>query len=115
MEFIYGDRGPDFVDDGDSYVAEISIPHSHYKEGMQIWGWMDMPSTSFDFATCNPDVGQVHNYYNENYDRGANAMDLLNYPGKYIDSGDLIVNEAATINSETDGFEITLGYRHDEE
>ena len=31
---------------------------------------------TFDFATCNPDVGQEHNYYNEAYSRGANAMDL---------------------------------------
>ena len=45
--FIYGEEGPDFVDDGDSYVAEVSIPQAHFKEGMQYGGWMDMPSTTF--------------------------------------------------------------------
>ena len=108
--------GPrDFKVEGDYLVADFVIPHVPYYEGMQIWGWMDMPSASFEFNTCDPSVGDNLNYYAESYDLGTNAVDLLNYPGKYIDFGDWIVQEAVTVTDPTAEFEIELGYHYVEE
>jgi hypothetical protein len=86
-----------------------------YSEGMQLWGWIDMPSPSFEFNTCDPSVGDTVNYYNEFYDLGTNVIDLLNYPGKYIDSGDWIVEEPFVVNNADGEFELELGYKYEDE
>jgi hypothetical protein len=46
---------------------------------------------------------------------GTNSIDVLNFPGKYIDSGDWITQEAATINTVDDEFELEIGYHYVEE
>ena len=77
--------------EGDFLVADVVIPHIPMNAGMKIWGWVDMPSTSYEFSTCDPTVGDQVNYYAESYSLGTNAIDVLNYPGKYIDFGDWVV------------------------
>jgi hypothetical protein len=112
-EVLFIDDGEvDFVDAGDYYEADVTILHSLFKEGMAIWGWVDMPSATFDFSTCNPDDGEYEYYYNEQYYSGTNYENLLNYPGLRIDEGDWIVNDAAIITSPNDSFEVTLGYQY---
>jgi hypothetical protein len=82
---------------------------------MQVWAWVDMPSSSFDFNTCDPDIGDNHNFYNEYYEKGTNFLDLMNYPGKYIDYGDWIVEEPFSVESREATFDIELGYKYEEE
>lgn len=113
MLFI-GER--DFTLDGDYLVAEdVVLPQVAFREGMQVWAWVDMPSASFEFNTCTAGVGETQNYYNEFYQVGTNSIDVLNFPGKYIDSGDWVTQEPATINSVNDEFELEIGYNYVEE
>jgi hypothetical protein len=108
--------GPlDFEEDGEYLVAEVEMLHMFYQKGMKIWGWVDMPSPSFEFNTCDPGVGEQTNYYDEYYEQGTNIIDLLNFPGKYIDSGDWIVEEGATIDNPEDKFQLDIGFHYVEE
>lgn len=107
--------GPiDFREDGDNWVADVSILRSQYKEGMQIWGFADMPSTSFSFDTCSPSDGAYHSYYDEQYDQGTNYRDVLNFPGYYISEGDLVSEVSVEVTDADAEFELTLGYKHEE-
>lgn len=112
MLFI-GER--DFTLEGDYLVSDIEIPQVVFKEGMQVWAWVDMPSPSFEFNTCAAGVGQTQSYYNEYYQVGTNAIDVINFPGKYIDEGDWISQTPATITSVNDEFELEIGYHYVEE
>jgi hypothetical protein len=105
----------DFEEDGDYLVADVELPHIYYREGMKVWGWIDMPSTTFDFNTCDPGIGDQLNFYDEFYPMGTNVFDLLNYPGKYIDFGDWVSQEGATVNDSEKEFELELGYKYAEE
>ena len=42
-------------------------------------------------------LGDQVNYYAESYSLGTNAIDVLNYPGKYIDFGDWVVQTPAKL------------------
>jgi len=120
-EYATGDNEMLFVGvrnfkvEGDYLVGEATIPHVPFKEGMQVWGWIDMPSPSFEFNTCDPSVGDNVNYYNENYDLGTNAIDVLNYPGKYIDFGDWVAQTPFTVTDPTVNFELELGFHYVDE
>lgn len=105
----------DFRVEGDYLVADVVIPHIPYYEGMQIWGWVDMPSVSFEFNTCDVSVGENINYYAENYTVGTNVIDALNYPGKYIDFGDWVVQTPVTVTDPTQKFELEIGFHYQEE
>ena len=108
--------GPnDFEVEGDYLVADVVIPHIPFQEGMKIWGWIDMPSPSFEFNTCDPSVGDNLNYYAEAYDLGTNGIDVLNYPGKYIDFGDWVVQTPFTVTDPTAEFEIEVGFHYVDE
>jgi hypothetical protein len=102
----------DFRIEGDYLVADVVIPHVPFNEGMKIWGWVDMPSTSYEFSTCDPSVGDTVNYYAENYDLGTNAIDVLNYPGKYIDFGDWVVQTPAEITDPSSSFEVVVDFQY---
>jgi hypothetical protein len=104
----------DFTNQGDYLEAEVELPHTYFREGMSIWGWMDSPSSTFDFSTCDSSVGDIANYYDEYYEMGTNSMDLLNFPGKYISFGDWI-SEGTTITDPDNVFELELGYKYVEE
>lgn len=112
--------GPlDFQEDGDYYVANVTILHVHFHEGAVVWGWVDMPSATFDFASCDPTGGETYTRYSESYAEGASQTDLLNHPGLYIDPGDWVSSDPPVLgtrdevdDSATD-FEIELGYHHE--
>ena len=105
----------DFRVEGDYLVADVVIPHVPFNEGMKIWGWVDMPSPSYEFSTCDPTVGDTVNYYAEAYDLGTNAIDVLNYPGKYIDYGDWVVQTAVEITDPASNFEVIVDFQYVEE
>lgn len=113
MLFV-GER--DFEIEGEYLVArDVVIPHVPFYENMQIWGWVDMPSPSFEFNTCDPSVGDNLNYYAESYDLGTNGVDVLNYPGKYIDFGDWIVQDPFTVTDPAAEFELEVGFHYVDE
>ena len=114
-ELLFADTEVDFELNGDVYEAEVEIPHTVYAEGMAVWGWVDMPSLTYEFNTCDPTVGERQNYYNENFDLGTNFIDVLNFPGNYIDSGDWVVEEPAIITNPDEDFELTIGFNYVDE
>ena len=99
----------DFEEEDGYYVADFKLPDVYFQEGMQVWGWVDMPDEFFDFSTCDPNNGDMVTYYNERYDLGTNYLDILNYPGQYIDDGDWVAGEGVPINSESDTFDLIIG------
>jgi hypothetical protein len=107
---------PDFEwsSDGEYLEAEVNLLHTLYMEGMAIWGWVDMPTASGDFSTCNPNDGEYHSYYADQFYAGANYDNLLNFPGLRIDEGDWIVDDPAIITDPDAEFEVTLGYQYDD-
>ncbi|MFT4975210.1 MAG: hypothetical protein ACI8S6_001097, partial [Myxococcota bacterium] len=80
-----------------------------------VWGWVDMPSQTYEFASCDPTVGQRQQYYDQNIDLGTNFLDLLNYPGNYIDSGDWVVEEPAIITDPEEEFTLEIGFHYVDE
>ena len=68
-----------FEEEDGYYVADFKLPDVYFQEGMQVWGWVDMPDEFFDFSTCDPNNGDMVTYYNERYDLGTNYLDILNY------------------------------------
>lgn len=107
-----GEDNLDFTLNGDFYEAEVEIPHVIYAEGVSVWGWVDMPSVNYEFASCDPTVGENQNYYNQTFSLGTNPLDVLNFPGSYIDSGDWVVEEPAIINDPNDSFTLDIGYHY---
>ena len=104
----------DFHEDGDYYVADVELLHVKMVEGMQIWGWVDMPTADFNFASCDPnDPNRYANLYNEYYPMGSSFGDLLNFPSLYIDIGDWVVDDAAVIDDPEKDFTVTLGYHYE--
>lgn len=102
----------DFVDKGDYIEAEVTIPHVNWVEGMALWGWMDMPSYEFNFATCDSEGGQLYTRYAESFYQGTNRTGLLNSPSDFIDSGDWIVQDAPIITDPTEEFVLELGFHY---
>ncbi len=78
--------------DGD-FEAEFDLWQVNYQPGMQVWGWMDTPGSDYNFTTCNPDLGQRNTEYSNDSTYGTNYNDLLNFPQKYIGTGDYVVQE----------------------
>lgn len=120
LQYLTGDAevrfvGPlDFEVQGDELVAEVTIYDSDWREGVQVWGWVDMPDPNFRFATCNDNAGDRAFYYDQNYLIGTNYQNLLNFPGTYIGPGDVVAAEGVVINDPNKSFDITLGLKIDE-
>ncbi len=81
--------------DGD-FEAEFDLWQVNYQAGMQIWGWMDSPGSDYNFTTCNPELGQQNTEYANDSTFGTNYNDLLNFPQKYIGTGDYLVQAPYT-------------------
>jgi len=111
-ELSFLNRPNDFVDKGDYYEAEVTVPHVNWVEGLSLWGWVDMPSYTFNFATCDPNGGLKYTRYSEDFYEGANQAGLLNYPSTFIDSGDWVVEDAPVITNPDDDFVLELGYHY---
>lgn len=106
--------GPlEFVDDGDNFVAEVEILRTQWDPGVSVWGFADMPSSSFAFDTCNPSEGGYHSWYSEGYYKGTNYRDVLNFPGYYISKGDLVSDNPVQLEDPETKFELVLGYKHE--
>lgn len=85
------------------FVAEFTMRHAVYTEGMSIWGFIDNPSQDFTFSTCNDDVyGNARNDYNLYFNAGGHHHDILNYPSLYINHGDWVVRDAHVMTSRED-------------
>jgi hypothetical protein len=85
------------------FVAEFTMRHVVWTEGMQIWGYIDNPSQDFSFSTCNDDIyGNARNDYNLYFTAGGHHRDVLNYPSLYINDGDYVVRDAFTMTSKDD-------------
>ena len=113
------DDALDFRLEGDYWVADVELTHSYFADydentGPQVWGWVDMPSRTYNFASCDKDAGDFFSFYDEEYNLGTNHQDILNYPGLYIDDGDYVAEESPMLTSETDTFELVLGVRNDD-
>ncbi len=88
----------DFVDQGDgTWAAEFTLWQQEYFQdeetgkGFTLWGWMDAPSESaYKFNTCDPTKGYKDDTYNSDFFAGRPYEDLLNFPSKYITSGDWV-------------------------
>ena len=93
--------------DGAHYEAEVTIPHALFVEGMELWGWSDMPSARYNFASCNPEAGDSYYRYTEQFMKGSSYPDLLNFPGIYIDEGDW-VSEPVQVMKADEEFVIDL-------
>ena len=112
MLFV-GQDNLNFEIDGDYYVAtDVEIPQVPFTEGMAVWGWMDMPSRTYEFSTCNVSNGEYQAYYAEEGYLGTNYIDVLNFPGNYIDPGDWVVQDAAIINDRDQEFDLEIGFQN---
>jgi hypothetical protein len=121
LSFVDGDPQEDVLPyfkpyfrlEGDFYVADVTIPHSLYVEDMELWGWVDMPSVRYAFASCNPEEGSSYYRYTEQFMEGSSYPDLLNYPGIYIDQGDWVA-EPVTITDPDAEFTIDFIHPHED-
>ena len=97
--------------EGTHYVADVTIPHTLFVEGMTLWGWVDMPSPFYSFTTCDGSdgAGSWHYRYTEQYYKGAGFPDVLNFPGTFIDAGDWIA-EPIVLNDPDKDFTIDLNF-----
>ena len=125
-EYVTGDNEVSFIDDepqadvspyfkpyfrldGDHYVADVTIPHTLFVDDMELWGWVDMPSARYNYATCNPAEGNQTYRYTEQFYEGSSYPDLLNYPGTYIDEGDWVASPVSVSDPDED-FEIIFDF-----
>ncbi|NOY24321.1 MAG: hypothetical protein GXP62_00465 [Oligoflexia bacterium] len=106
--------GPlDFTDQGDYFEADVTILHTQYLPGATIWGFADMPSPTYSFSTCDDSNGAYHYYYEESYYEGTNFQDVLNFPGLYIGSGDLVSDNPVVVDDPEQDFVLELGYKYE--
>ncbi len=96
LSWISGEDGLDFVDEGDYYEAEFNMWQVEYREGMQLWGWVDKPTINpqegLQFSTCNKEAGQSNSEYTSDYNYGTAHTDVVNFPGTYITEDDYVVS-----------------------
>jgi hypothetical protein len=110
-----GGGEPYFEDMGDYFEAETTIYHTLWLEGAVVWGWMDAPSRTFDFSTCQEgdSLGWQVFYYDEQYFTGQVPIDLLNFPSKYIFQGDVVVQDPPVIDDPDKEFTVELSFRYE--
>jgi hypothetical protein len=106
-------KQPYFEQKGDYFEAEVSVLHTLFKEGVNVWGWVDRPSPRFEFDTCELAVGWQMFYYDEQYITGSSHQDLLNFPNQYITKGDWVVGEAAVLDKPDQSFEVEISYAYE--
>lgn len=115
-EMLFVNEVTDFVEQDGYLVAEdVEIPQVPFTEGMTIWGWVDMPSRTYEFSTCDSANGEFFSYYNEEFDKGTNYIDVLNFPGNYIDPGDWVVQDAVQVTNPEDEFDLEIGFHYVDE
>jgi hypothetical protein len=91
------------------FVAEFTMNHTVWTEGMALWGFLDNPSQEFTFSTCNDDVyGNARNDYNLSFYAGGHQHDILNFPSLYINEGDWVVKDAHIMGAKDDDVLLVL-------
>lgn len=98
------------------YEAEVEMLHVDFSPGLAVWGWTDMPSQTFSFATCDENIGEYANNYSDQYYKGTNINNLLNYPGLRIDEGDWVssVEDSPVITDPNDDFVVDLSFHYED-
>ena len=114
-ELAFLNHGVNFEDKGDYFEASAEMLHTKYVEGMALWGWMDMPSKTNTFLTCDDTDGWYYSRYAENYYTGTSHYDVLNYPSLYIDLGDWVVTEPYIVTDPDADFVLELEYQYVDE
>lgn len=114
LAFIGAER-LDFEEEGDNLVAEFVLPHTLYKEGMSVWGWMDAPALTAAvgdvdgaFSTCDIEAGRPWDVYDEEFAQGRTQLDLMNYPSNYIYGGDWVADGLTVVASEDAEIEVNI-------
>lgn len=102
----------DFVREGEFFVADFELfQQEHFYDteaeadgctpgvdcpAFKLWGWMDAPDPNqFEFQTCVEDATfnfQVREY-NITFFPGAARPDTLNFPSRYINTGDWVSSD----------------------
>ncbi len=98
--------------EGTHYEADVTIPHTLVVDEMALWGWVDMPSARYNFATCNESEGDYHYRYTEQFYKGSSFPDLLNFPGLYVDEGDWVA-EPYIVDSADKEFTIDFNFKYE--
>jgi len=96
-------------EEGSHYIADVTVPQTLFVEDMELWGWVDMPSASYNYATCNTEVGAYNYRYTEQFYEGSSFPELLNFPGTYIDKGDWVA-EPVVISDPDEKFTIDFNF-----
>lgn len=114
----------DFKKEGDNYVADFTLNHTLGIDGMVVWGFMDAPVISAEhsdtnglFSSCNTFGGRSTDEYNHSLVEGRTFYNTLNYPNRYIGSGDWMSTDGAVVHFDADGVqtndpELTLDFQY---
>lgn len=104
MSFI-GEDNLSFTEDGDNFVADVTLHHTNRVDGLSLWGFMDAPEIETDevsingaYTTCNASYGRQVDEYNSGFFEGSSSFDILNKPSTYIQYGDWVSDGAATVS-----------------
>lgn len=109
-EFTFLTDDLDFERDaaGD-WRAPFRAFHTELPEGARVWGFADNDAT-----TCTTDQGSINRRRSDDgeyWREGTNYADVLNFPDKYVTTGDLLSSNPATIEAgRTDGYEVVLDW-----
>ncbi len=126
MSFI-GEDVLDFTEDGDNYVADITLHHTNRVDGMSLWGFMDAPELNVDqidvngaFTTCGQTYGRSVDEYNSEFTEGGSFFDILNRPSTYIQYEDWVSDGLTTVAFDADMVQtevpdVKFTYHHQEE
>jgi hypothetical protein len=72
---------------------------------------MDSPDVAtFQFSTCDTDGGNQFQRYDTEFFGGITQPDLLNFPSKYITTGDWVSSEPYVWKDINDEPELTLDF-----
>lgn len=85
----------DFVENGDGdFEAEFKVWQQEFFDGFKLWGWMDAPgAANGQIRTCDPSQGFNDTEYANNFRGGRPYRDLLNFPNRYIQTGDWVASQ----------------------
>jgi hypothetical protein len=95
-------------DDGD-WEADFKAWHTRVPDGALIWAFADNDNTS-----CSVDRGAINRKRPEDglfFREGAHFQDILNFPDKYITSGDFISENPTVLEADRlEGYQVRLEY-----
>ena len=109
MAFI-GEDNLSFAEEGDDFVAEVTLAHTNRVDGMSLWAFMDAPEIRSDqvpangsFTTCDLAGGRNASVYTDyGFYEGASYYNILNAPSTYIQYGDWVSDGDAVVHFDAD-------------